>query len=182
MWSPTQEASGSRCARVHTGSLLDDEMSWIGEKDEAVQPLLPPNRNDTGVFIDHVSFNLRGQLRKDDTSMPLQFRYDPADCRLYFTLDNVYNMTALWHDVFRAEFEDSSVCVEGSTEYASQGGRNKPPPGSSAVAAPAPRPGVTFTVDHDPSTDNGLPAGEVLAKHSPRSPDTWGLCPAGTST
>ncbi|KAF4911772.1 Peptidase S41 family protein ustP [Colletotrichum fructicola] len=179
---PMQAASGSRGARVYTGSLLDDEMSWIGEKDEAVQPLLPPDRNDTGIFIDHVSFNLRDQLRKDDTSMPLQFRYDPADCRLYFTLDNVYNMTALWHDVFRAAFEDPSICVEGSTEYASQGGRDKPPPDSSAVAAPTPRPGVTFTVDHDPSTDNGLPAGEVLAKHSPRSPDTWGPCPAGTST
>ncbi|KAF5527578.1 hypothetical protein CGCA056_v001770 [Colletotrichum aenigma] len=151
-------------------------------KDEAVQPLLPPNRNDTRIFIDHVSFNLRDQLRKDDTSMPLQFRYDPADCRLYFTLDNVYNMTALWHDFFRAAFEDSSICVEGSTEYALQGGRDKLPPDSSAVAAPAPGPGVTFTVDHDPSTDNGLPAGEVLAKHSPRSPDTWGPCPAGTST
>ncbi|KAH0441412.1 peptidase s41 family protein [Colletotrichum camelliae] len=138
---PMQAASGSRGARVYTGSLLDYDMSWIGAKDEAVLPLFPRNRNDTGIFIDHVTFNLRDQLRKDDTSVPLQFRYDPADCRLYFTLDNVYNTTALWHDVARAAFEDSSICVEGSTEYASQGGRDKPPPDSSAVAAPAPRPG-----------------------------------------
>ncbi|TQN71689.1 Peptidase S41 family protein ustP, partial [Colletotrichum shisoi] len=158
---PMQAASGSRGARLYTGDALDKDLSWINGRNDADRSLLPRNRNETGIFVDYAAFNLRDQLREDDTSAPLQFRYVPADCRLYLTVDNVYNMTALWRDVARAAFENPSLCVEGSTGYGSRDGRANAPPESSAVPAPVPlpRPAVEFTVDYDPSADNGLPAG-----------------------
>ncbi|GKT51059.1 LOW QUALITY PROTEIN: peptidase S41 family protein ustP [Colletotrichum spaethianum] len=173
---PMQAASGSRGALVYTGKLLDHDLDWIGERNETVRSLSTPNRNETGIYINHAAFNLRDQLRADDTSTPLQFRYVPANCRLYFTVDNVYNMTALWHDVARATFEDPSICVEGSTEYASD--REQMAPEPPAVEAPAPLSASTFTVDYELTTDNGLPAAEPFASHDPRAPPTYGPCPA----
>lgn len=177
-----QAASGSRGARLYTGDTLDKDFSWICGRNETVRRLLPHDRNETGIFVDYAAFNLRDQLREDDTSTPLQFRYVPADCRLYFTVDNVYNMTALWHDVARAAFENPSLCVEGSTGYGSRDGRANAPPESSAVPAPVPRPAVEFSVDYDPSTDNGLPAGIVTPRPSRHSaakeakPGLWRPC------
>ncbi|GJC96553.1 peptidase S41 family protein [Colletotrichum higginsianum] len=179
---PMQAASGSRGARLYTGDTLDKDFSWISGRNESVRRLLPHDRNETGIFVDYAAFNLRDQLREDDTSTPLQFRYVPADCRLYFTVDNVYNMTALWHDVAHAAFENPSLCVEGSTGYGSRDGRANAPPESSAVPAPVPRPAVEFSVDYDPSTDNGLPAGIVTPRPSRHSaakeakPGLWRPC------
>ncbi|KAK2015914.1 peptidase S41 family protein [Colletotrichum eremochloae] len=176
---PMQAASGSRGASLYTSDAIDRKMDWIGERNPAVRPRFPLNRNERGIFIEYAAFNLRDQLRADDTSTPLQFRYAAADCRLYYTIDNVYNMTALWHDVARAAFENPSMCVEGSTEYAMQsdGGSAPPPPKPSAVPAPAPQPAVTFTVDYDPSIDNGLPADSPKASRYNRPQSTWGHCP-----
>lgn len=169
---PMQAASGSRGARIYSNDNLDDHIAWVGKKNEAVQTRLPANRDDTGIFINRASFNLRDQLREDDTSTPLQFRYAAADCRLYFTLDNVYNMMALWHDVARAAFEDSSLCVQGSTEYASQGGTALAPPEPSGSLVPATVSATTFTVDYDPSNSDGLPAGDLTNKKI-----SWMPCP-----
>ena len=55
-------------------------------------------------------------MRKGETT-PLQFKYEAADCRIYYTVSNIYNMTRLWHDVAAAAFEDSSLCVDGSQGF-----------------------------------------------------------------
>lgn len=154
-----QAAAGTRGARGYSADELDLDFELIGEYNETAKARLPANRQDQGIFINYAGFNLRDQLRADDTSTPLQFRYAAADCRLYFTIENVYNMTALWHDVARAAFQDSSLCVEGSTGYTTTSGTASPkaPPKPSAVAAPAPGIAVTFSGDHDPLSSDGLP-------------------------
>ncbi|KAF9880434.1 peptidase S41 family protein [Colletotrichum karsti] len=158
---PMQAASGSRGVRSYSNIDLDVDFSWVGDLDETAKARLPATRTDTGMYVIYAGLNLRDQLRADDLTMPLQFRYMAAECRLYFTLDNVYNMSALWHDVAHAAFQDSSLCVEGSTGYASRRGTkpSNPPPKSSAVAVPGPKPAATFTVDYDPLSNEGLPAG-----------------------
>lgn len=56
-----------------------------------------------------------------DDAVPLQFKYEAADCRLYYTLDNIYNMTRQWRDVAAAIWDDPSMCVEGSTGFSTTG-------------------------------------------------------------
>jgi hypothetical protein len=79
---------------------------------------------DSGVFTTVLGVNLRDQMRPSETD-PLQFKYEAADCRIFYTLANVYNMTRLWHDAVTAAFDDRSLCVEGSTGYANS---SKPAP------------------------------------------------------
>lgn len=160
-----QAASGTRGARIYSGDSLDVDFRWVGNRNETAKSRLPvlteDGVRDTGVFVNYAGFNLRDQLRADDVDTPLQFRYVAADCRIYFTLDNVYNMTILWHDVARAAFEDPSLCVEGSTGYNSRDGSSKAPPKLTAVPVPAPAPAALFTGDEDPLTQDGLPAAQV---------------------
>jgi hypothetical protein len=132
---PMQAASGNRGARLYSAESLDWDISNLEDyvQDEAAVAQLP-NRSDTGMWINFAGFNIRDQLREEDAStpeaIPLQFRYEAADCRIYFTLANVYNMTQLWRDVYTATWVDTSLCVEDSTGYASarKGVTAKPAP------------------------------------------------------
>ncbi|EFQ30867.1 peptidase S41 family protein [Colletotrichum graminicola M1.001] len=154
---PMQAVGGTRGARLYSSDLLDEKLEWASEKNETAASRLPAVR-ESGMFINFAAFNLRDQLREDDTKTPLQFRYVAADCRLYYTLDNVYNMTALWRDAARAAFDDESLCVEGSTGYTSRNGTTpKSPPRAAGIRVPAPEAGTTYTVDPDPYNQDGLP-------------------------
>ncbi|GJC89419.1 peptidase S41 family protein ustP [Colletotrichum liriopes] len=176
-----------RRLRMYSNVDLDIDISWIADLNETAKARLPANRNDTGIYVNYAGFNLRNQLRADDVSTPLQFHYVAADCRLYFTLDNVYNMSALWHDVARAAFEDPSLCVEGSTGYTSRSGDGAPkaPPRMLDVRVPAPEPATAFTVDYDPLSYEGLPTGqfrtsnEVAPNPCNAKAGLNGQCPGG---
>jgi hypothetical protein len=123
---PMQTASGNRGARSYDTYSLDLDMATAREIDEQVEVNVNatvPEVRDPSIFIKYAQFNLRDQIRKDDTT-PLQFKYEAADCRIYYTLANVYNMTRLWHDVSTAAFQDSSLCVEGSTGFSTTNNTN----------------------------------------------------------
>ncbi|KAK1961346.1 peptidase S41 family protein [Colletotrichum sublineola] len=157
---PMQAVGGTRGARLYSSDILDERFDWAREQNETAASRLPAVR-ESGMFINFAAFNLRDQLREDDTKTPLQFRYAAADCRLYYTLDNVYNMTALWRDAARAAFDDESLCVEGSTGYTARNNTTpKPPPKPAAIRAPAPEPATTYAVDPDPYNQDGLPAAQ----------------------
>jgi hypothetical protein len=138
---PMQAASGSRGAAGYDSFLLDLDFKETIKYDDNTQSQLP-NRSDPGMQISFASFNLRDQVRTadDPAGPPLQFTYLAADCRLWFTLDNVLNLTTLWHDVAAAAWTDSSRCVTGSTGYAplsaNSTATSKPPPASSATSLP----------------------------------------------
>ncbi|KAK1529359.1 peptidase S41 family protein [Colletotrichum costaricense] len=157
---PMQAAGGTRGARIYSGDFLDADFAFAREKDATAAARLPDVR-ESGMYVSYAAFNLRDQLRADDVSTPLQFRYSAADCRLYYTLDNVNNMTALWRDVARAAFEDNTMCVEGSTGYTARNGAvPKAPPKATPVPLSTLKAAIEFTVDYDPETPNGLPAGQ----------------------
>lgn len=71
---------------------------------------------DSGVFTAAFGINLRDQVRPDDP-VPLQFKYEPADCRIFYSLANAFNFTRLWSDAVIAAFDDNSMCVDGSTGF-----------------------------------------------------------------
>ncbi|KAI1359747.1 hypothetical protein F5Y08DRAFT_349398 [Xylaria arbuscula] len=117
---PMQAPSGSRGASVYGLDVLDSNiefaqrlLQWI----ESPNATFLPNRtlaND--VFVLDATVNLRDQVRRDQ-STPLQFAYLPADCRIYFTPQTVYNNTGLWQYAADAIWSNSSLCLPGSTGH-----------------------------------------------------------------
>lgn len=71
-----------------------------------------------------IGLNLWNQIGQDDESFtPMQFRYEAADCRLYFTPKNIFNATQRWVDVadvtWGSDTAFASGCVPMSTNAAS---------------------------------------------------------------
>ncbi|ETS73430.1 hypothetical protein PFICI_15035 [Pestalotiopsis fici W106-1] len=193
---PMQSVGGSRGARAYDTFLLDEDFTDAITFDDAAATSLP-NRTDTGMYITEAGFNLRDQVRSatDPIGPPLQFDYLAADCRLYFTLDNVLNMTALWRDVATAAWQDTSRCVKDSTGYTTTSADGsamipKPPPQTTAVTADIPAIGYLFDADPTPddSSDDAIPMvdGQVRAKRSapvvPCDPEDPKECVTGVST
>ena len=59
------------------------------------------------------------QIRKGDkTATPLQFVYEAADCRIFYTADTYADPNAAWRQVWDA-YTDDSKCVQGSTKHKS---------------------------------------------------------------
>tara|TARA_R110002003_G_scaffold702_7_gene21138 strand:+ start:8797 stop:10047 length:1251 start_codon:yes stop_codon:yes gene_type:complete len=65
--------------------------------------------------------NLKDNLRQGDASKtPLEFMYEAADCRMFFTAAMVSDVTQVWKGVADRMFREDegmglSMCVEGST-------------------------------------------------------------------
>ncbi|KAF2463622.1 peptidase S41 family protein-like protein [Lindgomyces ingoldianus] len=58
--------------------------------------------------------NVRDGLRQNDTSgVPLQFIYEEADCRLYYTPEMTVDATAIWKAAADAQWGGKGNCVTG---------------------------------------------------------------------
>ena len=58
--------------------------------------------------------NVRDGLRQNDTSgVALQFVYEEADCRLYYTPEMTVDITSLWKAAADAQWGSSGKCVSG---------------------------------------------------------------------
>ncbi|KAI4620314.1 hypothetical protein J4E80_004840 [Alternaria sp. BMP 0032] len=150
---PMQAVGGTRGAAAYSADALDydfDEgLQYLPvNKPEVVLQL--PNRTDTGIWINYAGFTVRNQVRGTELT-PLQFQYQAADCRIYYTLETIYNMTQLWSHTARAAWDDSTLCVQDSTGYPTA--RNKtsvklPPPATPAISL------AVYDFSPPPSADN----------------------------
>lgn len=62
-----------------------------------------------------VNVNFRDGIRDDDeTETPLQFVYEPADCRILYTKEMTVDVTAIWKAVADSAFGGKDKCVAGS--------------------------------------------------------------------
>lgn len=121
-----------------------------------------PDRSDSGIFFDWITFNLRDQIREKDNE-PLQFKYIPANCRLYYKLSNVYNMPNLWHDVADAIWNDQSLCVPGSTGLGDTT-IEPPPPTDITVTVPFVNfPNNSTDLAESASDEGGIQDGQLRA-------------------
>ncbi|KAI1640957.1 hypothetical protein F4809DRAFT_588177 [Biscogniauxia mediterranea] len=155
---PMQAASGSRGARLYSAYSIDDDIDDASSYNDTAANQLPQVR-DSGMVVSFASFNLRDQIRDKET-IPLQFKYLAADCRIWYTFDNVYNMTALWRDAARATWDDPSLCVDGSTGFAISGNKTaaaNPPPKPTALTVSIPE--VEYDQDLNLEEAGGLPDG-----------------------
>ena len=113
-----QAPAGTRGAQDYTFSPfdgdLDEDINFAISINSTAHDAFPDLLED--VYINYASLNLRDQIRPNQT-VPLQFVYEAADCRIFYTLRNIYNYTLLWHDTFYVAWINSSLCVQGSTGY-----------------------------------------------------------------
>ncbi|KAL1591335.1 hypothetical protein SLS60_012079 [Paraconiothyrium brasiliense] len=71
-----------------------------------------------------VNVNFRDGIRDtDESETPLQFVYEPADCRILFTKEMTVDVTAIWKAVADSAFGGESKCVAGSLDGYSTGTR-----------------------------------------------------------
>jgi hypothetical protein len=90
------------------------------------------------------AINVRDGIRQGDTTgTPLQFRYEPADCRIYYTPAMAVDQTAAWKTVADTAFNGKNHCIAGgiSKSYgyvgAAAAGQSRVQDGQAAVQIPA---------------------------------------------
>ncbi|KAL9048840.1 MAG: hypothetical protein Q9162_007528 [Coniocarpon cinnabarinum] len=70
-----------------------------------------------GILSDTVTFTLADQIRRGEYA-PLQFSYEPANCRIFYTFENYRDYNRLWTDAADAlwgiNHYQSATCVDGS--------------------------------------------------------------------
>jgi hypothetical protein len=60
--------------------------------------------------------NIRNNIRKGDTTLtPLQFVYEAADCRLFYTPAMILDQTLVWSATSQANWAGGANCVKNST-------------------------------------------------------------------
>lgn len=118
-YGPMQAPAGSRGARAYTAGTLDEDFTLAKNLNKTTQSLLPSRKHD--LWIRFAGLNLRDQIRKEENAVPLQFVYEPADCRIFFTKETYNNYNLLWRYAAEAIWSDPAKCVKDSTGYARYG-------------------------------------------------------------
>ena len=88
-YGPMQALAGTRGARSFTLGLLNQNSNIIKRLNSNAAILLPARELD--YWISYASVNLRDQIREDQAGIPLQFVYEAADCRIFYTKDTYNN-------------------------------------------------------------------------------------------
>lgn len=127
---PMQSPAGTRGASVYPNYQLDNDIELAKEQDPSLGSRLPDRTLD--YYLSYASVNLRDQVRQDDRERtPLQFLYQPADCRIFYTPQTWYNFTNLWNYAADATWQNTALCVLNSTSKSMQQAPPPPPPPSS---------------------------------------------------
>ncbi|KAL4737936.1 hypothetical protein BDV11DRAFT_206332 [Aspergillus similis] len=113
-YTPMQAPSGTRGAAVYDINRMDIDITGALLLDNSTGALPLDRRHD--FYISYASVNLRDQIRRNDSSnMPLQFRYEAADCRIFFTPRTWYNYANLWKYAADAIWKNSTLCIANAT-------------------------------------------------------------------
>ena len=115
---PAQTVGGSRGAQLYTDYGISANIDLAYDVNLTTADFLPEDRDYLNFTVDQVSFNLRDQVRQNE-NFPLQFAYDAADCRIFWTMTSLNNFTDLWSRAAAATWDDPDLCVADSTGYAS---------------------------------------------------------------
>ena len=117
---PMQAAAGTRGGESCDLSEIDDDIDSAARFGESAAKNLPDT--DQPIWVITGSVNLRDRLRPGDDE-PLQFKYMPATCRIFYTLENYAYYPNLWNDAGDAIWKNPKLCVSGSTghQYYSSG-------------------------------------------------------------
>lgn len=134
-YGPMQARSGVRGAQSYELDALTRDLANLiqygpPEAVAQIQASFPSERN--YYRVPAVSFNLRDQIRANE-SFPLQFAYEPADCRIFYTPETVSNFANLWLYVANVAW-GNGTCVQGSKGVASSYGNGTGVAGSNGTS------------------------------------------------
>ena len=118
-YGPMQAPAGTRGARSYSAGFLDEDFTRTVNLNETTHGLLPTRKHD--IWVRHAGLNLRDQIRMQQNAIPLQFVYEAADCRIFYTKETYNNYNRLWRYAAEAIWSNPSKCVQGSAGYASYG-------------------------------------------------------------
>jgi len=151
-YGPMQTPSMTRGARSY--GILDALDGNIGYAqyllqfyDDPRQNFLPNRTEALDIYVEYADLNLRDQVRKG-SDIPLQFVYEAANCRIFYTSSTFYNQSNLWQYAADAIWTNPSLCVANSTGYASTNGTNTVGPPSEVI------PSVHAIKSNDPQVGN----------------------------
>lgn len=126
---PIQAVTGTKGGEVYPllvysnfASLVLNASSKLGlatvKSDNSVLlPLANTTQIQTRLLYRATRLQAQDQLRKGDRSgTPLQFIYEAADCRLFYTIDTYADPEKAWQQAFDA-FIDDTLCVANSTKH-----------------------------------------------------------------
>lgn len=111
-----QARGAHRGAYRYSSDELDVDIETAGEQNETLSGVLPNRSRSLAIDQSRLIFNLADQMRRGE-NVPLQFVYEAADCRIFFTKKTFNNYTALWQHAADANWKDPSLCVPMSTEH-----------------------------------------------------------------
>lgn len=80
------------------------------ERFEEIAPVVNP----LPLILSDFQVNILNQYAPGDDDMPLQFVYEPADCRLFYTLNNIDNPPTIWSTAAHKRW-NNGPCVDRST-------------------------------------------------------------------
>ena len=110
---PMQTPGGTRGAQVYSSFDLDSDIEVAEDYlNTSISSVLPSR--DLSFLLIQANINLRDQVRRGK-NFPLQFAYEAADCRIFFTPQTFYSYQSLWQYTVDAVYNNPSLCVQGST-------------------------------------------------------------------
>ncbi|OGM44251.1 peptidase S41 family protein [Aspergillus bombycis] len=126
-----QAMGGSKGSQVASSVLIDawvEGAKFLAEKSaQDEKPLLSLEQrkalNASAPAVEELPFNLpalsvnwKNSYLRDNHEIPVQFLYEPADCRLFYTWDNYKNPATTWTAAARAWW-GNGTCVPGSSAH-----------------------------------------------------------------
>ena len=117
---PMQVPAGTRGAQSYSSYNLDPDIMNAQSINSSVAPV-PELSTNISFYVDRAKFNLKDNIRRGG-SVPLQFTYEAADCRIFYTPRTIYNYLNLWLYVVDAIWKNPSLCIAGSENQLSAGG------------------------------------------------------------
>lgn len=108
---PMQAVGGSRGAQSYSSVALDQDIEVAEILNTSVTNVLPDRS--VGNYIYFANFNIKDAIRPGE-NFPLQFAYEAATCRIFYTQHTVYNYLNLWNYVADAVWRNPSLCIDGS--------------------------------------------------------------------
>lgn len=100
-----QQANGLVADSVSSGNSLLTTAEW--------QAFNESSPKTTALLLWSGNLNLRNEYDPDDDQTPLQFVYEAAECRLFYTLANYLERETVWQAAAKAMF-GGGQCVQGS--------------------------------------------------------------------
>lgn len=115
-YGPMQSPAQSRGARMYRTDELDAVIDKAREINDTARALLPNRTINRDFHVTFASINLRDEVRQGE-NVPLQFLYEAANCRIFYTPQTWYNYSALWRYAADAIWTHPALCVNGPVDY-----------------------------------------------------------------